>query len=60
MPKFSWNIDLSSKKSYARIGRITTPHGIIETPAFIFDKTKLNFSKCIEAARIGPITEELS
>ena len=40
MPKFSWNIDFSSKKSYARIGRITTPHGIIETPAFIFCGTK--------------------
>ena len=40
MSKFSWNIDFSSKKSYARNGRITTPHGIIETPAFIFCGTK--------------------
>ena len=40
MAKFSWKIKSSSKKSKARTGCITTPHGKIETPAFIFCATK--------------------
>ena len=40
MSKFSWKIDSSSTESNARAGRITTPNGIIETPAFIFCGTK--------------------
>ncbi len=40
MTKFSWSIKKFSKKSKARIGTITTPHGKIDTPAFIFCATK--------------------
>ncbi len=40
MDKFSWNIESVSKKSKARTGSIKTPHGDIETPAFIFCATK--------------------
>ena len=40
MTKFSWRIKKLSKKNYARTGEITTPHGIIKTPAFIFCATK--------------------
>ena len=40
MPNFSWQIKYSSKKSLARTGEIKTPHGIINTPAFIFCGTK--------------------
>ena len=40
MSKFSWTILKTSKKNKARIGKITTPHGDIETPAFIFCATK--------------------
>ncbi len=32
---FKFEIQKESKKSKARIGRITTPHGEIETPCFI-------------------------
>ena len=40
MSNFSWQIKYSSKKSLARTGEIKTPHGIINTPAFIFCGTK--------------------
>ena len=40
MNKFNWNINKQSKISRARTGTITTPHGIIQTPAFIFCGTK--------------------
>jgi len=40
MTNFSWNIKKFSKNSKAKIGTITTPHGKIETPAFIFCATK--------------------
>src|SRR5579872_3600142 len=35
MNKFSFEILYSSKKSKARVGRIHTPHGIIDTPNFV-------------------------
>ena len=38
--KFSWNVFVKSKTSKARLGVITTPHGKIKTPAFIFCATK--------------------
>ncbi|MEN8236630.1 MAG: tRNA guanosine(34) transglycosylase Tgt [Pseudomonadota bacterium] len=38
--QFSFEIKHQSPSSKARLGRITTPHGIIETPAFIFCATK--------------------
>ena len=38
MSQFSWQ--LKSFSSGARRGTITTPHGNIETPAFIFCGTK--------------------
>ena len=40
MDKFSWQISSLSKKSNARTGYITTPNGVIKTPAFIFCATK--------------------
>ena len=40
MTKFAWNIKKFSKTSKARIGTISTPHGKIDTPAFIFCATK--------------------
>ena len=40
MTKFSWQIKNISKLSRARTGIMATPHGKIETPAFIFCGTK--------------------
>ncbi|MDC3131622.1 tRNA guanosine(34) transglycosylase Tgt [Pelagibacteraceae bacterium] len=40
MPNFSWTIKKKSKTNNSRIGLISTPHGNIETPAFIFCATK--------------------
>ena len=40
MSKFSWKVLKESKFSNARIGKIITPHGEINTPAFIFCGTK--------------------
>ena len=40
MSNFSWKIKKKIKNGNARIGTISTPHGKIETPAFIFCATK--------------------
>ena len=40
MKKFSWQITHQSKKNKSRTGILTTPHGKINTPAFIFCATK--------------------
>ena len=40
MTKFNWKVKTFSKNSKARTGTITTPHGKIDTPAFIFCATK--------------------
>lgn len=40
MRKFTFEILKKSQRNRARLGRLTTPHGIIETPAFIFCATK--------------------
>ena len=40
MTKFSWQITHQSKKNKARTGILTTPHGKINTPAFIFCAAK--------------------
>lgn len=37
---FAFDITYKDPKSYARTGRLTTPHGTIETPNFIFCGTK--------------------
>lgn len=37
---FAFDILHKDPKSYARLGRLTTPHGTIETPNFIFCGTK--------------------
>lgn len=39
---FKFEIVFKSEKSDARLGKIHTPHGIINTPAFIFCGTKAN------------------
>jgi len=36
----SFNIHYQSPTSRARLGTLTTPHGVVETPAFIFCATK--------------------
>ena len=40
MSKFAWKITKKLKNNNARLGVISTPHGEIETPAFIFCATK--------------------
>ena len=40
MSKFNWQVNKVSKSSRARTGVISTPHGKINTPAFIFCGTK--------------------
>lgn len=40
MPAFDFTITQQASTSKARLGRLTTPHGILETPAFIFCATK--------------------
>ncbi|MBD1147518.1 tRNA guanosine(34) transglycosylase Tgt [Pelagibacterales bacterium SAG-MED31] len=40
MTNFSWKVNFQSKKNNARTGTLTTPHGKINTPAFIFCATK--------------------
>jgi len=37
---FAFEITYKDPKSYARLGRLTTPHGAIDTPNFIFCGTK--------------------
>jgi queuine tRNA-ribosyltransferase len=39
-PNFDFTITQRDTSSKARLGRITTPHGVVETPAFIFCGTK--------------------
>ncbi len=40
MTKFSWTVKKKLKNNNAKIGVISTPHGDIQTPAFIFCATK--------------------
>ena len=40
MNNFNWKIEKTSRYSRARIGIMSTPHGKIYTPAFIFCGTK--------------------
>lgn len=37
---FNFDITFRSSASKARLGRLSTPHGVVETPAFIFCATK--------------------
>ena len=39
-PNFSFDIIKHDVSSKARTGLLTTPHGIVETPAFVFCATK--------------------
>jgi hypothetical protein len=39
-PNFSFEIKHKDSQSKARTGNLTTPHGSVETPAFIFCGTK--------------------
>lgn len=39
-PNFSFDITFQSPTSRARLGTLTTPHGSVQTPAFIFCATK--------------------
>ena len=40
MTNFSWKVKKTNINNKARTGKISTPHGDIETPAFIFCATK--------------------
>ena len=46
MKKFNWKVTKTSKDTRARLGIITTPHGKVETPAFIFCGTKGALKSC--------------
>lgn len=46
MSNFAFDILHQDTKTDARIGRITTPHGAIETPNFIFCATKAAMKAC--------------
>src|SRR3546814_13144356 len=39
-PYFQVEIHTTSKNSKGRLGRLVTPHGFVDTPAFIFCATK--------------------
>jgi queuine tRNA-ribosyltransferase len=39
-PNFSFTLHYQAPNSRARLGRLLTPHGMVETPAFIFCATK--------------------
>jgi len=53
-PNFSFNIKKTDTSSRARLGEINTPHGKVETPAFIFCATK----GAIKGAIIRDVEEE--
>lgn len=46
-PNFDFNIKKKSTSSKARRGQLVTPHGIVETPAFIFCATKAAMKSCL-------------
>eukprot|EP00667_Euglena_gracilis_P006041 EG_transcript_6083 len=41
-PNFGWQTEVGPAGGQARLGLLTTPHGAVETPAFIFCATKAN------------------
>jgi queuine tRNA-ribosyltransferase len=45
-PNFKFDILPGTYPQYARLGRLHTPHGIVETPAFIFCATKAAIKGC--------------
>ena len=55
MTNFSWKVKKTNKNNKARTGKISTPHGDIETPAFIFCATKaaLKSITTTDAKKIG-------
>jgi len=46
MKRFNWKVTKTSKDTRARLGILTTPHGKVETPAFIFCGTKGALKSC--------------
>src|ERR1700754_2326858 len=46
MSKFAFDILHKDAKTNARIGKLRTPHGAIETPNFIFCATKAAMKAC--------------
>lgn len=55
---FSFELIHQSKKSHARVGRINTPHGIIETPAFVPVATNASI-KAVDSTIINQIGVQL-
>ncbi|MCD6056041.1 MAG: queuine tRNA-ribosyltransferase, partial [Gammaproteobacteria bacterium] len=47
---FSFHIVQRSQQTKARLGILSTPHGIVETPAFIFCATKAAIKGCTPQA----------
>ena len=51
LPGFQFTTQDSPQLGRARLGRLTTPHGVVETPAFIFCATKA----AMKATSMGPV-----
>ncbi len=49
-PNFGFDIMHRDPKSHARVGKLTTPHGTIETPNYIFCGTKASIKNVSPAA----------
>jgi queuine tRNA-ribosyltransferase len=58
MTKFNFNLIHTSKKSRARVGRITTPHGIIDTPSFVSVGTN-GAIKALDSATVQQLSVQL-
>ncbi len=58
MAGFSFKVLKQSKKSRARLGVISTPHGEIETPAFVPVATRASM-RLLDSARIEEMGSQL-
>lgn len=58
MNTFKFEIIHTSKKSHARVGRITTPHGIIDTPNFVAVGTNAAL-KALDSKTVDAIGQQL-
>jgi len=58
MKKFKFEIIHKSKKSRARVGRIHTPHGIIDTPNFVAVGTNASL-KAIDSKIVDDLEQQL-
>ena len=56
-PHFGFDITHQDEKSGARVGRLTTPHGVIETPNYIFCGTKASIKNLSPAQMVEAQTD---